>query len=88
MVQGERLWGLTAVPGGIAGGTGAVEVLVFTARQFTTHAPAPALPRLECVTCRFIFLSIKAPLQAHRVSWRCGEGEGVGKPKERHEMKE
>ena len=48
----------------------------FTAQQFTTYTPAPALLRLEFVTCRFIFLPIKAPLQARRDSWRCGEGEG------------
>ena len=41
MVQADRLWGLTAVPVGIAGGTGALEVLVLqhSSSQRTQRPP-------------------------------------------------
>ena len=74
-LQAERLWGLTAMPAGITEGHGSLGGPGFTAQQFTTYTPAPALPRLEFVTCRFIFLSIKTTLQAHRDSWRGRESE-------------
>lgn len=62
--------------------TGASEVPVFTAQQFITYTPAPARPRLDFVTCRFIFSSIKTTLQAHQDSWSCtGEGSKWGNPR-------
>lgn len=40
MVQAERLWGLTAMPAGIGGGTGALEVLVLQrSSSQRTHRP-------------------------------------------------
>lgn len=42
----------------------------YGAAVYCTRTPAPTLLRLEFVTCRFIFLTIKAPLQA------CGDAGG------------
>lgn len=40
VAQAERLWGLPAVPAGIAGGTGALEVLVLQrSSSQRTHRP-------------------------------------------------
>lgn len=87
MVQAERLWGLTVVPAGIAGGTEALEVLVLQrSSSQRAHQPLPchnwslSLADLYPPPLEFLYKPTEIPGHIERERER--------ETLDRHEMKE